>query len=901
MQSESNNKSFKEDNNYFIQWMASDFEDINSNDKIRQTLDRWKAKNPAYKNVGYGKSDLLDYCRYLGLGSVVLKAAKLNLKISRAVFTAEHSRLSFDGNLGWSKNESLEILRKANDNGLLEDVPEFIINQFESKIRADKNIINLDNKSIVWFPIVDLKTDMVMFDACYYNKMKGKASSCYASAGVTNGNSNELALLIQEFISSRYCNKRIWRQYIATGTLISSEDSFKVGKVDKIIPKLKAALDFGIIDIFAPLDNKEECDLCKVLYEHPHYRNIHWVDNIKEVTKLIHRQFDRVYFIKPDSINNDEFARQIYQSTLSEENHKLQITDNSEKVNENKIQSTNTSKSISNDSIIVEYENRISKIKEYLANNDKKSAYLAYEELEKACKSLLEEDDNRFFKSKYYKIKCLYFLFKDKELYSVEKFSSELEAFVSRFEKSKRIVDLRLIDLFSLVCRHYVNKLFRNYKNGIESFNAIYDIYKRIVYEDDPNCMELCNCWVDILVFYRFRVINHGTVGNFIEHGNLLYDVLPDKSDIKERLVKLLIEMAYFANDSKLSNEVDLLLNSPSIKVKDTFVKNIREITEKNNILYEIVSQFRHETKSTLANINRCIKKIDEFSCNEDDNTYSGQIRSHCDILKSNVQDLVYIMDFISNRKPSGDDFVEISIKELIDDYIKNSGRPKIFKVRTLSKNNGLTFPIVKSYFFIALNNFIKNSLEAYKENKIAKNKQKIEFIIDYSSNRLIIQDHAGGIKVKDREKIFEHYFSTKTDMQPSESEMEYKTEQEIVSLSPSPSASALSSLSALSSSLSALSILTPFSPVSRLLTPFLLPTIKVVEQTALNSMDTVKKSTITSTKTVKKPISRPSHKNAQSRGIGMTQIKKALSILKCSFGFAEEQPSDGTAFYIQF
>ena len=43
--------------------------------------------------------------------------------------------------------------------------------QFESKIRADKNILKL-NKSIVWFPIVDLNTDMVMFDACYFNNKK---------------------------------------------------------------------------------------------------------------------------------------------------------------------------------------------------------------------------------------------------------------------------------------------------------------------------------------------------------------------------------------------------------------------------------------------------------------------------------------------------------------------------------------------------------------------------------------------------------------------------------------------------------------------------------------------------------------------------------------------------------
>ena len=38
-----------------------------------------------------------------------------------------------------------------------------------------------------------------------------------------------------------------------------------------------------------------------------------------------------------------------------------------------------------------------------------------------------------------------------------------------------------------------------------------------------------------------------------------------------------------------------------------------------------------------------------------------------------------------------------------------------------------------------------------------------------------------------------------------------------------------------------------------------------------------------------------------QSRGLGMTQIKNALALMNYYFGFASEQPSDGTAFYIQF
>ena len=796
MESVSYKLKLKKENYYLIHWLLSDLRDINSEgiiNRIKQFYWRSYELNECYK------SELYDFCRYLGLGSMVLKAAKLNLEINKRVFSAECGRLSFGGNLGWSKSDSIRILKEAKENDLLKDVPLELINKFESEIKSDKKVLKL-RKSIVWFPIVDPKTDMVMFDACYSNK--NGVSSCYASANITTGNSNELALLIQEFIAKNYANHSICLQYIATGTITIK----KVGIVENIIQKLKAALDFGIPDIFAPLENKEECDLCEDLTNHSNYSSIHWVSSIDEVKKCIHQQFNDLYSVKQD--DNDPFALQTYLATLS---GRQSIKDkDSLKSNNNSNSNTNSDTNINNNANRIkelesEFEKRISQIKKNIIDKDIKSAYLGYEELEKVCEKLLLKDDNRFFKTKYYKIKCLYYLFEDKELYTVKKFNSELEAFVSRFEKSKRIINPRLIHFFSLVCKHYINQLFRNLSAN-KSFNAIYNIFKRISNKDDQDCYELFNCWVDTISIYGFKIIHNGTVDKCIEHGELLFKVLPDYSDIKERLIKTLVEMCYFANDYKLSNKIESLLENPYLNNDDTFVKNIRKLLWKNNILDEVISKFRHETKSTLGNINQCINIIDDVFNKKNESINESQMEYY-NQLKYNVKYLVSIMDFIGNKKPSGNDYIEITLNELIDDYIKNSRQPNIFQIKTLSENNDFTFPIVKNYFFIALNNLVNNSLEAYEENNIDENKREIELIIDYSERRLIIQDHAGGIKVKDRNKIFDPYYSTK------------------------------------------------------------------------NSDKTV----------------------TQSRGLGMTQIKNALALMNYSFGFASEQPSDGTAFYIQF
>ena len=786
MKSDSENIKLKKENNYLIRWMQTDLSDISEEgiiNRIKQFFWRSYELNKCYK------SELYDFCRYLGLGSMVLKAAKLGLEIDKRVFSAEHGRLSFGGNLGWSKKESLEIIKQAKGNGLLKKVPSELINKFLSEIKSDKKVLIL-RKSIVWFPIVDLNTDMVMFDACYSNK-KG-VSSCYASADITEGNSKQLALLIQEFIAKNYANRSICLQYIATGTITIK----KIGRVENIIQKLKAALDFGIPDIFAPLENKGECDLCEDLTNHSNFSSIHWVSDIDEVKKYIHQQFNDLYSVKQD----DPFALQTYQAMLS----------GRQGIKDKDSLKSNTNINNANRKLELEFEKRISQIKKNIIDKDIKSAYLGYEELEKDYDKLLLEDDDRFFKTKYNKIKCLYYLFEDKELYTVEKFNSELEAFVSRFEKSKRIINLRLIYFFSMVCKHYINQLFRNI-SAKESFYAIYNIFKRISNEDDQDSFELFNCWVDTISIYGFKVIHNGTVDKCIEHGELLFNVLPPENpEIKERLIKTLVEMGYFANDYKLSNKIESLLENPFLNNDDTFIKNIRELLGKNYILDEVVSKFRHETKSFLANINQCINSIDEVLLNKNESINQSQIQYHCDRLKSNVQYLVAIMDFISNKKPSGNDYIEIGLKELLDDYIKNNGRPNIFKIKTLSENNDFTFPIVKNYFFIALNNLVNNSLEAYEENNIDENKRQIEFIIDYSKRKLIIQDHAGGIKVKDikdRNKIFDPNYSTK------------------------------------------------------------------------NSDKTL----------------------TQSRGLGMAQIKNALALMNYSFDFATEQPSDGTAFCIQF
>ena len=441
MKSDSDKIKLKKENNDLIQWMLKDLEDINSEERINRIKQYfWRS----YELSECYKSELYDFCRYLGLGSMVLKAAKLNLEIDRRIFLAESSRLSFGGNLGWSKNVSLKILEDAKVNGLLKDVPGDLIKKFESEIKSDKKVLIL-RKSIVWFPIVDLKTDMVMFDACYSNK-KG-VSSCYASADITKGNSKQLALLIQEFIAKNYANRSICLQYIATGTITIK----KIGRVENIIPKLKAALDFGIPDIFAPLENKKECDKCEDLYNHSDYSNIHWVSDIDEVKNYIHQQFNDLYSVKQD----DPFALQTYQAMLP---GRQSIKDKDSLKFDN-----NTNNNIDNNSNKeLEFENRINQIKKSIIAKDIKSAYLGYEELEKVCDKLLLEDDNRFFKTKYYKIKCLYYLFKDKELYSDEKFSSEWHTFGIKWTENK-------------ITAYYDDVAMESYENDGSKDNWPYD------------------------------------------------------------------------------------------------------------------------------------------------------------------------------------------------------------------------------------------------------------------------------------------------------------------------------------------------------------------------------------------------------------------------------------------
>ena len=96
---------------------------------------------------------------------------------------------------------------------------------------------------------------------------------------------------------------------------------------------------------------------------------------------------------------------------------------------------------------------------------------------------------------------------------------------------------------------------------------------------------------------------------------------------------------------------------------------------------------------------------------------------------------------------------------QIISSTLKNNN---IIIEQNYSK--GVSIMIKKNDVMQIILNLVKNSMDAYKENKIKDRVIKISTSANYKNVKIIVKDQAGGIADEIVEKIFDPYFSTKDD-----------------------------------------------------------------------------------------------------------------------------------------
>lgn len=165
--------------------------------------------------------------------------------------------------------------------------------------------------------------------------------------------------------------------------------------------------------------------------------------------------------------------------------------------------------------------------------------------------------------------------------------------------------------------------------------------------------------------------------------------------------------------------------------------------------LYRVSADLAHELKNPLASISAAVQFL-----NEGRNT-----REFIDMLSTETKRLTTLVnDFLLLSRPSDapKEYVDLSetLKSLVNrpDSNKNSDK-KI----TLNVINNAEVVANRTFMELALNNIIKNAIEA------AKSKISVSLIRDQKEIKIRIEDNGTGINEDVKDKIFEPFVTTKT------------------------------------------------------------------------------------------------------------------------------------------
>jgi len=257
-------------------------------------------------------------------------------------------------------------------------------------------------------------------------------------------------------------------------------------------------------------------------------------------------------------------------------------------------------------------------------------------------------------------------------------------------------------------------------------------------------------------------------VGNIVEFIAIRYDVTKEIF-YKEALEKKEKELEKLnKNLEKKVQEKTKELKELNETLESRVLQEIAKNEEKQQVMFwqsrlaslgEMLANIAHQWRQPLTELNMTLFTLKKAALNDDHENVENIYLDSINILKNMSQT---IDDFSNFFKPSKDkekfkikDTISYAISILNKLIISQMVNIKIEcdEVELLGVSNELSQVII---------NLIKNSIDAFVQNSILirdiniKVSQKDEYVI------INVEDNAGGIKLKDKYKIFEPYFTSK-------------------------------------------------------------------------------------------------------------------------------------------
>ncbi|MEN4052650.1 MULTISPECIES: PAS domain S-box protein [Sulfurimonas] len=289
----------------------------------------------------------------------------------------------------------------------------------------------------------------------------------------------------------------------------------------------------------------------------------------------------------------------------------------------------------------------------------------------------------------------------------------------------------------------------------------------------------------------KAKKIYKSTVKNRAKNGSTFYvnttviPILNEKGEIEEFIaIRYDVTQEIFYKHSLEKKERELeVLNIDLEKRVEAKTKELKELNEtlemrvqeeikkneeKQKVMFwqsrfaslgEMLANIAHQWRQPLTELNLTLFSLKKAAFNQD----IGEVEMLYDESKALIKNMSNTIEDFSNFFKPDKGKQHFMLRESIEEalhILKRVLKKDMIQVKTSYEDVSVLG--ITNEFTQVIINLLKNSRDAFVENGVLIREIKIEVSKENGNALIIVEDNAGGIKEKERYKIFEPYFTTK-------------------------------------------------------------------------------------------------------------------------------------------
>ncbi len=288
---------------------------------------------------------------------------------------------------------------------------------------------------------------------------------------------------------------------------------------------------------------------------------------------------------------------------------------------------------------------------------------------------------------------------------------------------------------------------------------------------------------------YKNTVKNRAKDGSTFYVNTTVIPILDEKGDIEEFIaIRYDVTQEVFYKESLEKKEKELEILNAELekrveaktkalkKLNETLEMRVKEEIKKNEAkqkvmfwqsrfasLGEMLANIAHQWRQPLTELNLTLFSLKKAAFSEDKESVEELYKESKALIQNMSNTIEDFSNFFKPEKEKQHFMLRESIEEALH-ILKRVLKRDMIQVKTSYEDVSVLG--ITNEFTQVIVNLLKNSRDAFVENGVLIREIKIEVTKEKGYALIFVEDNAGGIKEKERYKIFEPYFTTKHNSQ---------------------------------------------------------------------------------------------------------------------------------------